>query len=389
MLVHVQIGLAHWCETHGPTSILCTQVITPSCEACYPPRGNLTRIPSTPTLAGGLTPPQSSHGHAKANTTPITSPTPRTSAHHLPHFGGVAASSSSSSRLPSPSETPPASPRSPVLGPTSAASTAAGSLPEQCRNCSITLPKRFDDDAGPKTGRGVSPPGRPLRTTETVLVGTPGPSAHDGDKSQSPLTQPQFSPSNQTLATHTHTVSYYSSRSPAQASRYSHVRQACIRSLSCELVPAQTGPILFGDNQTGYTIAVVFKLSDPKSRGGLRTYALLCMSTNQRALMQSWNVIASVFQNLVHQIQHAVAEQTAKETQPPPSVGSRGPEGFLRRRTAGDGASQRSLADLVGNDRFYVDLHSAFVHLLAGLSKVHGYGSPAPPSATQNEGGSQ
>jgi len=275
-----------------------------------------------------------------------------------------------------------------------------GSTLEVCRNCTMTLPKKFEEEGNGESsnGRGTSPPGRPLRTTETVVVGG-GPAAAaaaaakgDGERSGrcQPETSPQvqvqaqFSSATQSLTTHTHTVTYLSSRSPAQTSRYSQVRQACIRSLSCELVPAQTGPILFGDQQTGYTIAVVFKLSDSKSRGGRRTYALLCMSMNQKSLMQSWSVISSVFQSLVHEIQLAVVEKTAKDahsTSTSPagmslaSVGSRGPESFLRRRAPGDGSSARSLADLIGNDHFFVNIHSAFVRLLAGLSKVYGYGS--------------
>ncbi|KAA8906540.1 vesicle coat protein [Sphaerosporella brunnea] len=383
----MQTGLAHWCELHGPTSILCTQVIPPSCGECYPPRTTLIRSPSTPHLSGGPTPPQSSHGHGRPNTTsntPISSPTPRPStAVHLGHqFGGNVASP----RLPSPSETPPASPRSPVLGPSS---SGAGSAPEACRNCTITLPKKLEEErsnAG-SSDRGVSPPGRPIRTTETLVVGGVSPTSVDertgrGQKTSSPQIQPQFNSATQSLTTHTHTVTYLSSRSPALASRYSQVRQACIRSLSCELVPAQTGPILFGDQQTGYTIAVVFKLSDSKSRGGRRTYALLCMSMNQKALMQSWNLISQVFQTLVLEIQRAAVDKAAKDAQTSTptetslsSVGSRGPESFLRRRTPGDGSAARSLADLVGNDQFFVNLHSAFVRLLATLSKIYGYGS--------------
>lgn len=400
----MQIGLAHWCELHGPTSILCTQIIPPACGECNPPRSNITRSPSTPQLTGGPTPPQSSHGNARPNTTantPVNSPTPRPAATttaaaaaaataHISHLGSNAAAFS---RLPSPSETPPASPRSPVMVPASTA-FAGGSTPELCRNCTMTLPKKFEDEGNREssTGRGISPPGRPLRTTETVVISGGGPVAAKGDgersgRSQpqsSPQVQAQFSSATQSLTTHTHTVTYLSSRSPAQASRYSQVRQACIRSLSCELVPAQTGPILFGDQQTGYTIAVVFKLSDSKSRGGRRTYALLCMSMNQKSLMQSWNVISSVFQSLVHEIQLAAVEKAARDAHGTstssagtslPSVGSRGPESFLRRRAPGDGSSARSLADLIGNDHFFVNIHSAFVRLLAGLSKIYGYGS--------------
>jgi hypothetical protein len=385
--LHMQSGLAHWCEIHGPTSILCTQVIPPSCGECYPPRtSSLARSPSTPHLSSDApTPPQSSHGHGRPSTTantPISSPTPRPStAVHLGHQLG----SMVSPRLPSPSETPPASPRSPILGP---ASSGAGSAPEACRNCAITLPKKLEEESSSagSSGRGVSPPGRPIRTTETLVVGGASTSADAertgrGQQTSSPKFQAQFNSATQSLTTHTHTVTYLSSRSPAQASRYSQVRQACIRSLSCELVPAQTGPILFGDQQTGYTIAVVFKLSDSKSRGGRRTYALLCMSPSQKALMQSWNLISQVFQTLVLEIQHAAADTAAKDAQTSTSagtsltVGSRGPESFLRRRTPGDGSAARSLADLVGNEQFFVNLHTAFVRLLATLSKIYGYGS--------------
>lgn len=405
------ISLAHFCEIHGPTSILCTQVIPPACGTCYqsPPRNTLTRSPSTPQLNNGPTPPQSSHGPGRPNTTsntPIGSPAPKSSAAaqlsqtNNPSIAG-------STRLASPSDTPPASPRSPnVLGSrgSSVSSVIGGGseaihavehttpTTDSCRNCSIIFPKQVDEKlngvgigAAKTCGLAAAGPGGkkpPLRTTEVVVVGVPT-NMKDDEIEQNLSVKSQAQTTFGTtpeIATHTHTVTYLSSRSPAQASRFSNVRQACIRTLSCELVPAQTAPIMFGDSQSGYTVAFVFKLSDSKARGGRRTYALLCMSMSQKSLIQSWSVVVSVFQGLVHEIQHAAAETAARNSQalpplnPTSSVASRGPEVFLRRRVPGDGSSQRSLADLVGKDLFFVDIHAVFVRLLSKLTKIYGYG---------------
>ena len=394
----MQIGLAHFCEIHGPTSILCTQVVPAACNTCYPQpaRRPLVRSPSTPQLGHGPTTPVSPHEHGRPRTTsntPISSPTPRLST--VTHLG-TASGPAASSRGPSPSGTPPASPRSSqsftssVPSATSAAAMSTGlTASESCRNCAITFPRKVDEKLGVTGGnseKGLSPTfesGKkpPLRTTETIVVGVPRVDVERVGGSQSPRFQTEL----ESASTHTHTVTYLSSRSPTQASRFSNVRQSCIRSLSCEMIPAQTGPMMFGDPQTGYTIAFVFKLSDSKARGGRRTYALLCMSMNQKALIQSWSAVTSVFQSLVHRIQHAAAERAAQDVQTSPSftgsftsVGSRGPESFLRRRAPGDGASQKSLADLVGKEHFFVEIHAAFVHLLAQLGKVFGYGSARP-----------
>ncbi|KAI5789807.1 vesicle coat protein [Pyronema domesticum] len=399
------IGLAHWCEIHGPSLILCTQVIPPQCGSCFPGSGGnktqLTRSGSEPTLGSTSTSGNTTTSGTTATTAgapPTTTTTPVAGITPPPTSHGVSTAplrptsnrSASTPRLSSPTETPPASPRSPTIVP---------SAPEQCRNCTMTLPPQFEGNS--TTGR------RPLRTTETLLVNSGGdpdrpPSSPVGGSAPAFPSVSEMGGMYEELMTHTHTISYLSSRSPSNPARYAAVRQACIRTLSCELAPSQTSPILFGDPQIGYTIAVVFKVSDNKSRGGLRTYALLAMSMNQKALVQQWGVISGVFMNLVLDIQWGVGERIAREKEAEEaalrssaagtgvgagttgnfgvgafgagSLGSRGPESFLRRRNPGDGAEKRSLADLVGKDRFFVDLHSTFVRLLAGLARVYGFG---------------
>ncbi|XP_028417746.1 folliculin-like [Dendronephthya gigantea] len=55
-------------------------------------------------------------------------------------------------------------------------------------------------------------------------------------------------------------VSYSSSRNPAHHDVYVVVRQACVRSLSCEICPGREGPIFFGEDANGYVLSHTFIL---------------------------------------------------------------------------------------------------------------------------------
>lgn len=137
--------------------------------------------------------------------------------------------------------------------------------------------------------------------------------------------------------------------------------------------------MMFGDPLAGYTIAFVFRLSDPLARGGKRTYALLCLSPQQSPLITQWAAITTLFQNIVHEITQLAAEKqsllaansASSSPSPNASVASRGPEGFLRRRHGAEG-KQSGLAELCGKEGLFVDLHARFVCLLSHLTKVYG-----------------
>ncbi|KAL0636314.1 hypothetical protein Q9L58_004771 [Maublancomyces gigas] len=181
--------------------------------------------------------------------------------------------------------------------------------------------------------------------------------------------------------THTHQLTYISTRAPSVPSRYSTLRQACVRTLSCELIPAQTGPIMFGDPLAGYTIAYVFRLPDPKARGGRRSYALVCICPDQKIVVSSWKYVVKAFESLVHRIKFLAAKKQTEDAQVSPllnnsfsSIASRGPEGFLRRRPPGESGfgSQKGLAELVGREELFVEMHMCFVKLLGGLVRRFG-----------------
>ncbi|CAJ0748860.1 5096_t:CDS:2, partial [Entrophospora sp. SA101] len=65
-------------------------------------------------------------------------------------------------------------------------------------------------------------------------------------------------------------VTYIGSRYPQHPRLYSALRQACVRSLSCEYCQGREGPVLFGDDKNGYVLSYMFKIKDTQARGSNR-----------------------------------------------------------------------------------------------------------------------
>jgi hypothetical protein len=225
---------------------------------------------------------------------------------------------------------------------------------------------------------------------------------------------------------HTHHLQYVSTRQPTAPSSYSLLRRSCIRTLSCESLPrgSQSGPLYFGDPVAGYTIAYIFRLPDPRARGKRRMYALLALGGRD-----SWRVstayvmITKAFESIAGQIVAAADQVLERESaasaashSPRPSSSNFEPfssslpspltptvsaspdqerarsaatspvastrsnlsdvSSFLSaRKVDPDGYPRvsreimraKGLAEIVGNDNFFVELHARFCVILAGL----------------------
>jgi Vesicle coat protein involved in Golgi to plasma membrane transport len=437
----LQISLAHFCEVHGPTSILCTQLSPVSCSTCYP----ISTPPSEDT---------SKNSSFSSGFWEPTSP-------------GL--NSSTAPLLYSPFESPPTSPRSPTgsFNPyfSGAASDRDGfgrlSIGSEqdydaCDNCTFLVPKgvseRLPDGApGSPTKDGKGRHGCPvLRTTQAVLAqGSPAHSDDDEDEDEghsakgTPFTKNGSSPDpldpSPTSTTqsggssplyiprhaHTHLLQYVTTRQPASPAAYSLLRRSCIRTLSCENLPrgSPSGPLLFGDPIAGYTIAYVFRLPDPRARGRRRTYALIALGGRD-----SWRVstamvqITKVFESIAGQIvamADSVLERESgitsqvnsrpsstgmatpplsasaptaaeKDLMPPEKQRSKStatspvsrnisdvssflsakkvdPDGYPR--VSREVMRAKGLAEIVGKDDFFVQLHLRFVMVLMNLVK--------------------
>ena len=375
---------------HGPTTILCTQAQPVSCGACFPDpvassveEGNLSQAEEAQLGQAsdhGETSKRSSADLAEAIDTAPTSigSSPEMTA------SNATRPATKASRNPEPL---PSHDRGPLKR-FSAFDSGNG-----CESCTIYIP---DDTSkqlpagAPGSPKGNSPGrnGSPvLRSREDLQVyGSP---QHDSENEEEPAIHLQSSPESFTLdasATyHKHTVTYISTSSPVDSDAYSVVRNATVRTLSCELLPRglTAGELSFGDPVNGYTIAYKFRVPDQHARGRYRQYALMALASNERRASQATTMIWSRFQHIAADIMSRTEQaiQAAKGTVEEPVQNPKSglmpvssfltarmsdPDGFPR-QNGGFRPKARGLADMVGNEKFFAELHLHFIALLRAL----------------------
>ncbi|KAL9062362.1 MAG: hypothetical protein Q9157_008988, partial [Trypethelium eluteriae] len=221
---------------------------------------------------------------------------------------------------------------------------------------------------------------------------------------------------------------------PPSPTAYTLLRRSCINTLSVENLPrgASAGFLFFGDVHKGYTLAYVFRVPDPRARGRLRTYALLMLGGHDgwRTTL-AYRVVTRAFESMAEKIVRMANEVIMREFSesaqaqgarsqggsspempysgpPPPSRGSLGggamggaaggadsayggsvvsnrsitpvssflvakkvdPDGYPR--VSSEAMSAKSLAEIVGDENIFLELHGAFVKLLASLTREFG-----------------
>lgn len=195
---------------------------------------------------------------------------------------------------------------------------------------------------------------------------------------------------------HTHILTYLSLHGPPNPNDYALLRQSSIRTLSCELLPRglSSGPLCFGDSVAGYTIAYVFRLPDPMARGKRRSYALIALAGKDagRAFRASpiiWRIFQRIAAGIVaaaekHQEEEKVREEQAFRSSNASAVTGRHDytpiSSFLTGRTLDANGNPRragqirarNLAEIVGNEYIFAELHAQFVTLLQQLGNMFG-----------------
>lgn len=162
-------------------------------------------------------------------------------------------------------------------------------------------------------------------------------------------------------------VSYVSTQRPHHRDVFAMVRQACVRSLSCEVCPGNEGPIFFGDDQQGHAISYTFYIKDNEARGMKRLYSILVVMMDKIYLLNSWPFLVRHMKTVVEHLQ-TKAEVVYKEEQvknPQRShrlVSSVNPKNFINKR--GGNKPARSLIELTDDRHIFKILHTAFVWIL-------------------------
>lgn len=163
-------------------------------------------------------------------------------------------------------------------------------------------------------------------------------------------------------------VSYISSQYPMHPELFSLVRQACVRSLSCEVCPGREGPIYFGDNERGHVLSYTFFMKDSHARGFQRWYSVIMVMIDKMFLLNSWLFLTKNIQKLVSELQSLAskvydAEQSeiSQRTLRLNSVTSMTPDNFRRQR---GNAKARSLTELTGDTSVFPRIHLWFTWIL-------------------------
>ncbi|PYI32233.1 hypothetical protein BP00DRAFT_414810 [Aspergillus indologenus CBS 114.80] len=381
------LSLTHFCEVHGPTSIICSQVLPFACQQCYPEPSDYSPT-DTPATSHDTA---SSHGmQSQTNSKPPSSAklserspeagdrSPRIEDH--PYFLKT--------------KTPPAETQPP-------SSHLGGAEGDTCASCSLTLPENVSKQlppgapGAPKSdgkGRNGSPV---LRSRQVVYTcGNSSADHEDGDPHAHQSYPESLHSSSVTsdASCHSHILTYLSLRGPPNPTNYAILRRSSIRTLSCELLPRglSSGPLSFGDGIAGYTIAFVFRLPDPMARGKRRSYAFLALAGRDagrafRASPVIWRTFGRIAAGMAHSAEKFQEEEKRREEQ------NKGPDrdgnkpytpvsSFLTGRAL-DPAGQlrrpgpvraRNLSEITGNQYIFAEIHAHFVALLQQLGHQFG-----------------
>jgi len=324
-------------------------------------------------------------------------------------------------------DTPPTSPRSPTQShnPYFPAITSEDELkgfdshaaPDYdgpvCSDCSYTVPKGYSERLpegapGSPTKDNKTRQGFPvLRTSGCVLV--PGSAPSSDDESDSSVygsfsskqafspTPPSSaaSPATSTRDVHTHNITCITSHQPSSPAAYSLVRRSCLRALSCVTLPRSAGSFVAGDPFAGNQVSYVFRIPDPGARGCRRVYALIahggrdCWDTTK-----AMKYIVREFEEIARRIVIAAERLTEASARPPTAITVTPPTSISPKNTKlmtdvssfivakmvdSDGYPRgsrkkdpKTLAQITGNENFFLELHGQFCRILAHLVKTFG-----------------
>lgn len=278
-----------------------------------------------------------------------------------------------------------------------------------CVSCTISIPEEIRSKlplgapGSPRpdgSGRNGSPV---LRSKEAVhACGNQHPefNSMEAEMSFQQGSPESFATDTPPSSCHSHTLEFVTTSKPMKPSTYSSLRRASIRTLSCEQLSLglTAGRLLFGDPTTGYTIAYKFRLTDPHARGRHRHYALLALAGHDqgRAILASTIVwakferiatrIITSTERIMHQGKSSTRRAGEKSKAAPISSfltqRTTDPDGFPR-ANGGAGMRARGLAEMVGNELFFAELHRDFVGLLQCLGRKLGGVVVEPPMSDQ------
>ncbi|KAK3551251.1 hypothetical protein QTP70_013978 [Hemibagrus guttatus] len=158
-------------------------------------------------------------------------------------------------------------------------------------------------------------------------------------------------------------IRFLSHQHPRQPQLFSMVRQACVRSLSCEVCPGREGPIFFGDEQHGFVFSHTFFIKDSLARGFQRWYSIIIVAMDRIYLINSWPFLLRHLKITIQSLQSTALQVFETEQVVCPQRAERifSPASFPHQR---NGNAARSLTSLTQHPNLWASLHTSFSWLL-------------------------
>lgn len=100
-------------------------------------------------------------------------------------------------------------------------------------------------------------------------------------------------------------LTYASTLYPQSEKIYTCLTKLVMKCLSVELAEPLK-PVFFGNTNTGYCLSRIFRIADLHARGGERKYALMVVSDSESALLSNWDVALGYIAEIISQLQSKV-----------------------------------------------------------------------------------
>uniref|UniRef100_A0A2K5YLT3 Folliculin n=1 Tax=Mandrillus leucophaeus TaxID=9568 RepID=A0A2K5YLT3_MANLE len=159
-------------------------------------------------------------------------------------------------------------------------------------------------------------------------------------------------------------IKYVSHQHPSHPQLFSIVRQACVRSLSCEVCPGREGPIFFGDEQHGFVFSHTFFIKDSLARGFQRWYSIITIMMDRIYLINSWPFLLGKVRGIIDELQGKALKVFEAEQFGCPQRAQRMNTAFTPFLHQRNGNAARSLTSLTSDDNLWACLHTSFAWLL-------------------------
>uniref|UniRef100_A0A8B9B955 Folliculin n=1 Tax=Anser brachyrhynchus TaxID=132585 RepID=A0A8B9B955_9AVES len=159
-------------------------------------------------------------------------------------------------------------------------------------------------------------------------------------------------------------IKYVSHQHPNHPQLFSIVRQACVRSLSCEVCPGREGPIFFGDEQHGFVFSHTFFIKDSLARGFQRWYSIITIMMDRIYLINSWPFLLGKIRGIINELQGKALKVFEAEQYGCPQRAQRMNTAFTPFLHQRNGNAARSLTSLTNDENLWACLHTSFAWLL-------------------------